>query len=372
MRNSVLRFVLLCTTLFIAGCSLPRGAGFQSEVLAASNAGTRAEGEELVYDFEVYEVTRETLSIINSWPNPDAKSFSWLPSQEQPASLLIAPGDIVQLTIWDAEENSLLAGVGQRATPLQETQVDATGRIFVPYIGDMRIAGMSSMTARARIEEELSKTIPSAQVQLNVKPGRQNMANLVSGFGAPGLYELPDRNFKILELLSMAGGADPTLINPQVRLVRNNRTYGVSLDRLLDEPSLNTTLRGGDRLRIVGDERQFLSLGATGSESVHPFPSAEVSALEAMAIIGGVSDGTANPKGILVMREYETAALRDDHTGPSKERVVFTLDLTKADGLFSAGKFMIQDDDLIYGTESVLGPALTVFGLGQSLASLAN
>ena len=372
MRFTFQRFLLLGLCFLVAGCSLPRGAGFQSEVLAASNAGNREEGEEAVYDFEVFEVTRETLPIINSWPNPDIQSFSWIPSQEQPASLIIAPGDTIQLTIWDAEENSLLAGAGQRVTPLQETQVGSTGRIFVPYIGDMQVSGMSSMTARARIEEELSKTIPSAQVQLIVKPGRQNMANLMSGFAAPGLYELPDRNFKILELLSMAGGADPSLLNPQVRLIRNGRTYGISLDRLLEEPAQNTTMRGGDRLRIIGDERKFLSLGATGSEAVHEISDQHLSALEALSMIGGVSDGTANPKGILIMREYDASAVRQDASGPAQERVVFTIDLTSADGLFSAGKFLIQDDDLIYGTESVLGPALTVFGLGQSIASLAK
>ncbi|MDO6591255.1 polysaccharide export protein [Loktanella sp. D2R18] len=368
----MLRIAVLGLCLLTAGCSLPRGAGFQSEVLAASNAGNREEGEEAVYDFEVVAVTRETLPVINAWPNRDVQSFPWIASQEQPASLIIAPGDTVQLTIWDAEENSLLAGTGQRVTPLQDTKVGANGRIFVPYIGDMQVSGMSEMTARARIEEELSRTIPSAQVQLIVLPGRANMANLMTGFGAPGLYELPDRNFKLLELLSLAGGADPSLLNPQVRLIRAGRTYGVSLKRLMEEPALNTTMRGGDRVMIIGDDRNFLSLGATGSQAVHQIAGQDMTALEAMATIGGVSAGTANPKGILIMREYDADAVREDMTGPAQARVVFTMDLTSADGLFSAGKFIIQDDDLIYGTESALGPALTVFSLGQNIASLVN
>ncbi|SFR55999.1 polysaccharide export outer membrane protein [Yoonia tamlensis] len=372
MQLTLQRIAVLGLCLLTAGCSLPRGAGFQSEVLAASNASSRAEGEEAVYDFEVIAVTRETLPMINAWPNPDIQEFPWISSQEQPASLIIAPGDTVQLTIWDAEENSLLAGAGQRVTPLQDTQVSSAGRIFVPYIGEMQIAGMAETTARARIEEELSRTIPSAQVQLIVVPGRANMANLMTGFGAPGLYELPDRNFKILELLSLAGGANSTLVNPQIRLIRNGRTYGVALKRLMEEPALNTTMRGGDRLMIVGDERNFLSLGATGSEAVHPITEQNMTALEALSTIGGVNAGTANPKGILIMREYDTSAVRDDMTGPAQQRVVFTMDLTSADGLFSAGKFVIQDDDLIYGTESVLGSALTVFSLGQTLASLVN
>lgn len=366
------RLVAVIACCALASCGLPRGAGFQSEVLAASNANTAADGEEPVYDFAVYEVNRKTLPILQGWPVTGAESLPWITSREQPASLLIAPGDAIQLTIWDAEENSLLAGTGQRATPLQPTSVSADGRIFVPYIGSLRISGMSPSTARERIEEELIRTIPSAQVQLVVEPGRANTANLASGVSAPGLYPLPDRNFKILDLFSQAGGPNPTLNSPQVRLVRDNKTYGIPFERLLKEPRLNTAVQGGDRIYVVDDDRKFITLGATGSQAIFDFPEIEFSALEALALIGGVNAGSANPEGILIMRAYDPSAVSDGVSGPPKERVVFTIDLTSADGLFSAGQFMLEGDDLIYGTESLLGPALTVFGLTNTVASAVN
>jgi polysaccharide export outer membrane protein len=283
---------------------------------------------------------------------------------------MISAGDQVQLTIWDAEETSIFGPGG--VTALQPTQVNSAGQIFVPFIGDLRVTGMSPTTARQRIEEELVRTVPSAQVQLVVEPGRANTANLASGVSAPGLYPLPDRNFKLLDLFSLAGGPNPALVSPQVRLVRDGRTFGIPFDRLLEEPSLNTTVRGGDRIYVVGEERKFITLGATGSQSIFDFPDDEFSALEAMALIGGVNSGSANLEGILVMREYDSSAVRDGISGPPKERVVFTIDLTSADGLFSAGRFLLEDGDLIYGTESALGPALTVFGLGNSLVATLN
>ncbi|WP_108814453.1 polysaccharide biosynthesis/export family protein [Loktanella sp. Alg231-35] len=366
------RFVAVIACCALAGCGLPRGAGFQSEVLAASNAGTAAEGEELVYDFAVYEVTRDTLPVIGAWPVTGSRSLSWPAARDQPASLMIAAGDTVQLTIWDAEENSLLAGAGQRVTALQPAQVSANGRIFVPYIGELRISGMAPSTARARIEEELVRTIPSAQVQLVVEPGRSNTANLSSGVGLPGLYPLPDRNFKILDLFSQAGGPGADIRSPQVRLVRNGRTFGVPFERLLREPGLNIAVQGGDRIYVEDDDRKFITLGATGSQSLFDFPETDLSALEAIALIGGVNAGSANPEGLLILREYATSAVKDGVAGPPKERVVFTIDLTSADGLFSAGRFMLEGDDLIYGTESVLGPALTLVGLSNTLTSLTT
>ena len=45
------------------------------------------------------------------------------------------------------------------------------------------------------------------------------------------------------------------------------------------------------------------------------------------------------------------------------QQVVFTLDLTSADGLFAARKFQIQPDDTVLATESPITSAQTVFGL---------
>lgn len=365
------RLVAVVACCSLTACGLPRGAGFQSEVLAASNANTAAEGEEPEYDFAVYEVNRSTLPVLNKWPATGPGHMSWPTARSQPASLLIASGDTVQLTIWDAEENSVLAGAGG-FTPLQPIQVASNGRIFVPYIGELRVAGMSPSTARTRIEEELIRTIPSAQVQLVVEPGRQNTANLSSGVALPGLYPLLDRDVRILDLFSEAGGPSPDLVSPQVRLVRDGRTFGVSFETLQREPSLNVALRGGDRIYLVDDERKFIALGATGTQSIFDFPETDLSALEAISLIGGVNSGSANPEGILILREYATGAVRDGVSGPPKERVVFTIDLTTADGLFSAGKFMLEGDDLIYGTESVFGPALNLVSIASTLSSVVT
>ncbi|WP_373634982.1 polysaccharide biosynthesis/export family protein [Yoonia sp. SS1-5] len=365
---------VICASLCLglASCGLPRGAGFQSEVLAASAVGPAEDGAEPVYDFAVYEVTRATLPALQSWPDRTQKSYPWVTDRQAATSLIIAPGDKLQLTIWDAEENSLLAGTGQRATPLQEIEVSAAGRIFVPYIGDLRVTGMSPETARARIEEQLTQTIPSAQVQLVVAPGRVNTANVVTGVAAPGIYPLEYRNTKLLDLLSAAGGIPPDLVNPQIRLARGDQLYGIAYERLLKTPSLDTTVRGGDRIIVEPEDRYFLSLGAAGTQAQHTFPQNSISALDALSIIGGVNPGRANPEGILILRQYRAADLRSDGSGPPRDRVVFVLDLTSADGLFSAGQFEIQANDLVYATESALGPALTLFNVGTSLASLSN
>lgn len=363
------RLFALIACLALAGCGLPRGAGFQSEVLSVSGFFGPQVDESTGPTFATYEVNRQTLPQLRVWGR-DGGSLPWPVAQEQPGSLIIAPGDTVQLTIWDAEENSIFGPAG--VTPIQATEVDTAGRVFVPFIGELRVSGMAPTTARQRIEEELVRTVPSAQVQLVVEPGGNNTANLSSGVVAPGLYPLPRRNFRILDLLSLAGGPNPAFNSPQVRLVRDGRTFGVSFNQLLTKPNLNIAVRGGDRIFIEDDGRQFITLGATGTQSIVDFPQTELSALEAIAFIGGVNPGTANPEGVLILREYDAHDVRDGTSGPPQERVVFIIDLTHADGLFSAGRFMIEDGDLIYGTESALGPLLAAVGLTNSVRGTVN
>lgn len=370
------RILALTACALLAGCSLPRSAGFQSEVLAAANTNVAPEGQEPAYDFVVFEVNSETLPQLQAWPDRNVSALPWLDTGVQPSSLLIAAGDLVQVTVWDAEENSFFTGAGQRVTPLQQTEVSETGQIFVPYIGELTVAGLSPDQARATIEQELMRTIPSVQVQLLVEPGRRNSANLVSGVAAVGLVPLANRNVRLLELLSQAGGANPTFVNPQVRVTRAGRTYGIALQRLLDDPALDPAVRGGDRIMVIPEERQFLAMGATGSTAIFDFPDGDLSALQAMATIGGISGATANPKGILIMREYDPSEVGDGISAPPQERVVFTMDLTTADGLFSAGKFKMQDGDLVYATESAIVPALALFRLVNTvrgnIAGLSN
>ncbi len=362
-----------CLCGLIASCGpLPRGAGLQSEVLAATRNDP---GTDPVYDFAVFEIKRDVLPTLANWPQRDTSHYHWIKHQAQPASLIIAPGDELQIAIWDAEENSLLTGAGQRVAQLQNIKVNSDGRIFIPFVGDLRVAGMSPQTARARIETELaqSQTARTAQIQLSVTPGRANTADLVGGVAMPGVYPLPDRNYSLLSLLSKGGGVQGGLNNPQVRLMRGSKVYGIAVDRLYDDPQLDTVLMGGDRVLVEEDDRYFLSLGATGTEAIHKFTREQVSALEALSIVGGVSDTRANPQGILILREYTPAAVRSSITaGPPQTRVVFAIDLTTADGLFSAAKFNVQSGDLVYATESPVISARTVFGLLGTVLGLSR
>ncbi|WP_368185827.1 polysaccharide biosynthesis/export family protein [Aestuariibius sp. HNIBRBA575] len=358
--------IIAALSFVLTACSLPRGAGFQSEVL-----GSQDDPEE-IRDFAVEIVTRDSLPQFANWPQIGPSRLSWIDRTPQAANRIIAAGDVVSITIWSNEENGLLTSPGQRFVTLEPMRVSSSGTVFLPYVGSQRISGMSPQHARETIENKYIEVTPSAQVQLEVQEGRQNTVSLVGGVSAPGTYPMPDRNYSILSLISDGGGAVTSFNNPQVRLQRGSNLYGISMARLLDNPGLDTTLVGGDKVYVEEDERFFLSLGAAGSEARHDFTKSDISALEALSVIGGVADTRANPQGILILRQYSTSHIRQDGSGPTHSRVVFTLDLTSADGLFSAGQFEIQSGDLVYATESPITATQTVFQLLGSALGLAS
>lgn len=364
--NSILRPILavgLCASL--AACDAPRSAGFQNEILSATSSGADPSASAL----EIVAVTRANQTAIAGWPDIEGTSHRWLVHTDQPSSMLIAAGDKLAVTVWDTEDNSLLAGPGGRVAQLGEVPVNSQGSIFLPFIGDVKVAGNSPETAREKIEDRYIATIPSAQVQVYVIPGRANTVNLVSGMGAPGVYPMDSRNITLLAILAQGGGVSNTLQNPQVTLMRGNEVFQTSLHRLYDDPSIDPTLVGGDRIIIENDDRSFLSLGAAGTQAEHVFPDDDVTLLQALSLVGGVDGGRANPKGVLILREYPRAAIGQ---GPNKEQVVFTVDLTSADGLFAARNFKIMPGDLLYATESPLGAARNVMGLIGTAFGIAN
>lgn len=355
----------------LAGCSLPRSAPMQGEVLAA------AEARGVERTIQVVPVTREMLPQLARWPVPPRADAAHWPEgggARGASAPVIAPGDLLTLQIWESDENSLLTAPQQKAVSIEGLAVSPRGTIFVPYVGEVQVAGRTPEDARAMLQMQVDGVLATPQVLLTLTPGRQNTVDLVGGVDRPGSYPLADRSTTILSLLAQGGGIDPALGNPQVRLVRGGQRYAISAARLFAEPRRDLVLRGGDKVIVEADPATFLALGASGTQRVVPFPKDEISALEAVTLIGGLEPGRANAQGVLILREYPAGALRPEGSlaGPDRTRVVFTLDLTAADGLFSARGFAVQPGDLVLATESPVTSVRTVFGLLGQVLGLSN
>jgi len=356
---------LVVGAVALGACATPRGAGLSSEILKGEDPATMS--------FAVVPVTRDNVAALRKWPmTGGVATHHWLGARQGPASAVIRPGDRISLMIWDSQENSLLAAESEKAVNMADLVVSPAGAIFVPYLDEVVVNGQTPDQARRQIQTALAPIVPSAQVQLSMEPGRQNSVDLVSGVAKPGNYPLPDRNYSILSLIALGGGIDKSMRNPLVRLIRGGQRYETAAETLLSNPALNVTLQGGDKVLVEEDKRYFTALGATGTQSLIHFEQQEITAIETLSMIGGLEASRADPKGVLILREYSASALRGDGTGPSREQVVFTFDLTTAEGLFAARSFRINPKDTVLVTEASLVNTRNILGLFGTLLGLAN
>jgi polysaccharide export outer membrane protein len=361
-----IRALIICLTVLTVGaCGLPRGAAIQSEIVSGQNAESAP--------FEVVPVTRANIGDLQTWPVTGwAGDYNWFSNNRGPISPIIRTGDRIDLIIWDSQENSLMSTLGQKSVKLNDIMVGADGMIFIPYIDRVFVRGETTESARAVIAKELEAVIPSAQVQLLLTPGPDNSVDAVSGFRSPGTYPLVHGDVSILSLIAQAGGISPELSNPLIRVLRDGRSYEILSDTLYEKPAANVIVRGGDQIVAEEDRRYFVALGATGIQKIMPFDRENVNAIEALAMLGGLSAGRANPKGVLILREYGRNEVRTDNTGPRKRQIVFAIDLTSADGLFAANNFKINPKDVLVATESPINSIRTVFGLIGSIVGIGN
>lgn len=364
---------MLLACLALAACeAMPRGAAIESEILAEENP------EEAT--FQIVEVSRDNADTLASWPRTAGSAhYRWIETSRGPASTVIRAGDQIDMTIWDNQENSLITGIATNMITMPGMSVSASGTIFVPYVDEVMISGMTPDQARREVQDKLAPIAPDAQVQLSVSSGAQNSVSFVSGVGTPGTYPLPDRNTTILSGLAMAGGISTDLRNPAVSLIRDSQTFQIPAVDLYAAANKNTRLRGGDKIIVQEDMRSFTALGASGIENIVYFPKERLTALEAVSLIGGVNDRRGDPRSVLILREYGASQLNATTLGPTHNDVVFAMDLTNANGLFAARNFPVLPNDTVLATESPitgLSTLLTLigqaFGLTTSITAFAE
>lgn len=359
--------LILCAfcAISLSACSLPRGAAVQSEVLKESNAEKPS--------FQVVEVTRNTAPLLAKWPRSGWHGHHhWFAADRAPDSSTLQTGDRVEILVWDNQDNSLLTGQGGQAANIAEQSVSSSGQIFLPYIGEINVRGLTEDAARRHVQEEYDKIQPSVQVQLSAVAGRNNSVDVVSGVGAPGRYPLESRNTQLLSILAQSGGVNTGLRNPLVRLQRGGQTYQTRVTSVLEDASRNVRVRGGDQIIVVEDDRSFNALGATGTQQLVYFEKDRLSVMEALSSTGGLNASRANPQGVLILRDYHPRDLKPGFAGPDQQQVVFTIDLTSADGLFAARQFLVQPGDTLLATESPINAATTIIGLFGTVIGVSS
>ncbi|MEC7962171.1 MAG: polysaccharide export protein, partial [Pseudomonadota bacterium] len=205
------------------------------------------------------------------------------------------------------------------------------------------------------ITRKIEDQTPEPQVEVRRVAGDGSTVSLVGAVGGQGVFAIERPTRTLSTMLARAGGVtiDPEIA--QITVIRGNERGNIWFQDLYENPELDIALRGGDRILVEGDTRSFTALGATGTQSRIGFESQTVSAIEAIAQVGGLLATAADPTGVFILRNEpaeiaNTVLGRNDLEGA--QRLVYVLDLTQPNGLFLARDFAVRDEDTLYVTEA--------------------
>ncbi|MDE0589035.1 polysaccharide export protein [Halocynthiibacter sp. C4] len=361
---------LLVFVAAVSACTLPRSGPSRNEIFTSS---ILEDGNSFVVEVNDH-VTRAT-SV------PPALGFS---AEFRNAGVLgsdvIRPGDRLGVSVWENTDVPIL-GVPQTATVLEEIQVDGEGFIFVPYAGRIRASGNTPEALRNMITRKLDQQTPDPQVTVRRLAGDGSTVALMGAVTGQGVYAIERPTRTLGAMLARAGGVSIEPEQAQITVTRGNRKGTIWLDDLYANPEMDIPLRGGDQILVERDKRAFTAMGATGGQQRVNFETQTISAIEALALVGGLNSNLADPTGIFVFRD-EPADIANKVMGRTDlkgdQRVIYVLDLTKPNGIFEARDFAIREQDTIYVTEapytrfqktlsSIIAPAANVTTLANGL-----
>jgi polysaccharide export outer membrane protein len=338
--------LLLALSTSVAACGLPRSGPNKAEIFKGS---VLEDGDAFIITVNS-TVTRAT-SVV-----PALGFGSSFLNAGVIGSDTIAPGDVLGLTVFEnVKDDPLLGNTGQRVSALDEVQVDGQGFIFVPYAGRIKAAGQTPEGLRQAITRKLDTQTPDPQVSVQRLAGDGSTVTVSGAIGAQGVFPIERPTRTLSGMIASAGGVS---INPEtaiIRVTRGSHTGQVWLEDLYANPSFDIALRPGDKIVVEEDTRTFVALGATGAQSLVQFETQTLSAIEAIAIVGGLNSSLADPTGVFVFRnepaDIANAVLgRNDLIGD--QRFVYVLDLTQPTGMFEARDFLVRDGDTVYVTEA--------------------
>ena len=232
-----------------------------------------------------------------------------------PQPYTIGPGDVLNIVVWDHPELALTpaGGLGTDTASLSGVgngyNVSPDGRIQFPYIGTVKLSGLTEYEARELITQRLSRFIKDPQITLRIQSYRSGRVYVDGEVRNPGLQVVNDLPPTLPDIISRAGGFSPNADRSAIALTRNGTTTTISLPQLTENgvnPS-GILLRNGDLVRVLGrEESKVFVLGEVSRLGTQTLRNGRLTLNEALGEAGGVNPGSADPRQVFIIRAANT------------------------------------------------------------------
>lgn len=340
--------VTLAVLLLLGGCAIAPGGHIDEDEI----------GESLDARVDLEPITPQLVAAMA----PVRESLSRPASSELRRAIdsyeyRLGPGDVLSIIVYDHPELTIPAGAEREAAETGN-RIRPDGTMFYPYVGRVKVAGMTLEEVRRLITRRLSTVITDPQVEVGVAAFRSQKVYVSGSVESPGTLPITIVPMTILDAISEVGGANPNADWHNILLVRDGREQRLSLYGLLRQGDLsqNQLLRDGDMLHVPTSENQnVVVLGQVRRPGAIALGNERITLTDALARAGGVNELRAEPSGIFVVRGH----------APESEKLatVYQLDISDATRLMLGTRFPLQPQDVVYVTSAPLARWNSVISL---------
>jgi len=266
----------------------------------------------------------------------------------------ISPGDVLNIVVWDHPELSAPSAAGQDSSSSTSSSassgsasgpagynVSLTGMIQFPYVGVVKLIGLTEYEARDLLIRRLSKYFKNPEVTVRVQAYRGGRVYIDGEVRTPGLQAIDDLQMNLPELIGRAGGLTAIADRSAIAVTRNGETTVIDFNKLVEQgvnPS-NVVLRAGDLVRVLSrEENRIFVLGEVSHPSTQNLRNGRLTLSEALGDSGGVSQISGDPRQIFVVRT----------TKNFENPTIYHLDGSSAAAYALASGFELKSRDVVY------------------------
>lgn len=382
-----LRYALILSALTVplSGCGeFGRSGPYQGTIAHA--AGAPVQGSPIA----VVELTDATAQHL--FEAERGETFAKALGDVAPVGTVIGNGDSIDVSIWEAPPAALFGTAGTlnaastpgpvgssgiqaaRSAGLPDQMVDETGRVFVPFVGDIVMAGRSPHDVERDITERLHGKANHPQVIVRVTRNALKNVSVLGDVATAGRFGITPHGERVLDALANAGGARQPVTKTVLQITRGRQVVTMPLDTVIRDPAQNVRLAPDDVVTALYQPWTFTVLGATGNNAEVPFEATGMTLAQALGRAGGLNDARADLRGVFLFRLEERAALDPalaataKTTSDGRVPVIYRLNMADPSAFFVAQGFRMRDHDVIYVSNA---PGADLQKFSQTLANLA-